>query len=166
MNGRIRLGALAPLMVSSLALGSVPFTAGSAQAVVPTATCSVTKRTSDMANIAGQGFTPGSTVRVLIGGISSGSFTIGATGTIAVGITGKVGVVSLQEEGGAKVICGTIQQAEQKESQDQYKKGFLDGFNAAKATCKAQAPQGVTAVDPNYEKGFNAGAAAAIAKYC
>ncbi|MGW2933288.1 hypothetical protein ACWDA7_15785 [Streptomyces sp. NPDC001156] len=74
--------------------------------------------------------------------------------------------MTMQEEGGPLLSCGTVQQAEQSQAQQQFAKGFTDGFNVAKATCKAQAPQGVTALDPNYEKGFNAGAAAAIAKFC
>ncbi|MET8641940.1 hypothetical protein [Streptomyces sp. NPDC004675] len=168
MNGRFRLAALAPLALSSLALGSVPFVAGSAHAAAPTATCHVTQSANSPSfNIIGQGLTPGAKVRIRQAGTSIG-MVAGADGNLAgsieVGSAG--GPVTMQEEGGPRLACGTVKQAEEKQTRDQYAKGYQDGFKLAKATCKAQAPQGVIAVDPNYEKGFNAGAAAAIAKYC
>ncbi|MEE1671586.1 hypothetical protein RCR19_39885 [Streptomyces sp. WAC07094] len=166
MNGRFRL--LAPLALSSLALGSVPLMAGSAQAVAPAATCHVTQSANSPSfNVIGQGLTPGAKVRIRQANLTVG-MVAGAdgrlAGTLRVGSTG--GAVTMQEEGGPRLTCGTVKQAEEKQTRDQYAKGYQDGFKLAKATCKAQAPQGVTAVDPNYERGFNAGAAAAIAKYC
>ncbi|POX54844.1 hypothetical protein C3488_00060 [Streptomyces sp. Ru72] len=121
----------------------------------------------DRFNVIGTGLTPGANVSISQGANSFGfraSADGGLSGTLTVSQQG--GPVTLQEEGGPKLSCGSVKQAEAKQTQEQYAKGYKDGFNLAKSTCKAQAPQGVTAVDPNYEKGFNAGAAAAIAKYC
>lgn len=168
MNGRTRLTALAPLAVSSLALGSVLFTGGSAQAVAPSASCHVTQdANAPTFSVIGQGFTPGANVKIQQG-TAALTMRAGADGGFQGTLTveAKGGPVTMQEEGGPKLSCGTVQQGEQQEAQSQYQKGYLDGFTAAKATCKAEPKQGVTALDPNYEKGFNAGAAAAIAKYC
>ncbi|MGW5664305.1 hypothetical protein ACWEWG_30210 [Streptomyces sp. NPDC003758] len=169
MNTRSRLAALAPLALSSLALGSLPLTAAPAQAATPKATCHVTQdaQKPDRFNVIGTGLTPGADVSISQGGATAflrASADGGLSGTLTV--SQKGGPVSMQEEGGPKLSCGSVKQAEEQQTQDQFAKGFKDGFNLAKATCKAQAPQGVTAVDPNYEKGFNAGAAAAIAKFC
>ncbi|MEU1598792.1 hypothetical protein ABZ468_39770 [Streptomyces sp. NPDC005708] len=170
MNGRFRLAALAPIAVSSLALGALPLMAGTAHALTPSATCHVTQdaQKPDRFNIIGQGLTPGADVSVKQGGFTA-FFTAtadgGINGTLTVSASG--GPVTMQEQGGSKLSCGTVQQAEQSNAQQQFAKGFTDGFNTAKQTCKAQAPQqGLVAVDPNYEKGFNSGAAAAIAKFC
>ncbi|MGR6971462.1 hypothetical protein ACU639_18055 [Streptomyces cynarae] len=169
MNGRSRLAALAPLALSSLALGSLPLMAAPAQAATPKATCHVTQdaQNPDRFNVIGTGLTPGADVSIRQGTTTTfftASADGGLSGTLKVASAG--GPVTLQEKGGPTLSCGSVKQAEEQQTQDQFAKGFKDGFNLAKATCKAQAPQGVTAVDPNYEKGFNAGAAAAIAKFC
>ncbi|MED7821183.1 hypothetical protein [Streptomyces chiangmaiensis] len=160
---------MAPLALSSLALGSLPLMAGSAQAVTPKATCHVTQdaQKPERFNVVGTGLTPGADVTVAQGGHKT-FFTATAEGKLSSNLTiaSTGGTVTMQEEGGPMLTCGTVKQAEEKQTQDQYAKGYEDGFKLAKATCKAQAPQGITTLDPNYEKGFNAGAAAAIAKYC
>ncbi|MFD4947842.1 hypothetical protein ACFVYE_04360 [Streptomyces sp. NPDC058239] len=74
--------------------------------------------------------------------------------------------MTLQEEGGPRLTCGTVKQAEEKEVNDQLAMGFKAGFAAAKESCKAELPPTLGAPDPNYEKGFNAGTASAIAKFC
>jgi hypothetical protein len=170
LNGRFRLAALAPIAVSSLALGALPLMAGTAHALTPSATCHVTQDTQNPKrfNVAGQGLTPGSDVSVSQGG-GTVFFKATAEGTLSgsVQVSSAGGPVTMQEEGGPKLSCGSVKQAEQTNAQQQFAKGFTDGFNTAKQTCKAQAPQqGLVAVDPNYEKGFNSGAAAAIAKFC
>ncbi|MEF9903133.1 hypothetical protein [Streptomyces sp. P9-A2] len=168
MNGRFRLAALAPLLVSSLAVGSVPLVAGSAQAVAPTATCHVTQSPgSSLFNIIGQGLTPGAEVTIKQAN-STIIMTAGADGKLSgsAGLGATGGPVTMQEKGGPTLSCGTVEQAEQQDAQDQFKKGFTQGFALAKATCKEQAPQGAVAVDPNFEKGFKEGAAAAIAQFC
>ncbi|GHB54063.1 hypothetical protein GCM10010377_51330 [Streptomyces viridiviolaceus] len=168
MNGRIRLAALAPLAVSSLALGSVPFTAGSAQAVAPSATCHVTQSANSSSfNVVGQGLTPGASVTIRQGGLTvtqTAGADGGLQGSLSVGSSG--GPVTMQEQGGPRLRCGTVKQAEQKQGEDQFTRGFQAGFAAARQTCQAQLPQAATAPDPNFERGFKAGADAAIARFC
>ncbi|MER6103510.1 hypothetical protein ABT115_14590 [Streptomyces sp. NPDC001832] len=77
--------------------------------------------------------------------------------------------MTLQEEGGPALTCGTIGQAEQKDAQDQFNKGFQDGFTSGKKLCGMalqQGLQGLVPLDPNYQKGFTAGSNAAIAQFC
>ncbi|GGT54760.1 hypothetical protein [Streptomyces atratus] len=170
MNGRFRFIALAPLAVSSLALGSVSFATGSAQAVAPAATCHVTQDPGGNAfNVIAQGLTPGSPVQLRVGGkITPVALEAGADGGLQTSlsvITG-FGAMTLQEEGGPRLTCGTVKQAEEKEVNDQLAMGFKAGFAAAKEACTAELPAGIAAPDPNFEKGFNMGKDAAIARFC
>ncbi|ATZ29383.1 hypothetical protein ACFZBM_37975 [Streptomyces lavendulae] len=163
MKPRIRLAVLAPVLMSSLALGSAPLLAASAQAAaVPSLTCSVkqTPNTTGKYNVSVTGAQPGTTVTVR-GGSATNQFIFatnadddGNASTSGFIPAGKV-TASNQDD---KVTCGTVKQAEQKNAQDQYNAGFQRGLFETLKTCKQQsANQGLTQPDPNYERGYNAG---------
>ncbi|MFG2621610.1 hypothetical protein ACGFXC_28740 [Streptomyces sp. NPDC048507] len=161
-------------MATSLVLGPAAFlTAGSAEAAVPTTTCTVTKSlTEGQFDVSGKGLTPGAKV-IIRGGGNQISKTADANGSVSVKsvfpnnskVTLIVGKKSNPKE---TVSCGTAQQAQQKDAQDQLKKGFAAGFAATRTACTEKAPpQGVAPLDPNFEKGFKQGVDAAInSKFC
>ncbi|MFI5827648.1 hypothetical protein ACIA6C_10340 [Streptomyces sp. NPDC051578] len=69
--------------------------------------------------------------------------------------------------GDDKATCGTVKEAEQQDAQTQYSKGYQKGFDDTKAHCKMTQQNNLTQLDPNYEKGYNAGAKAALdSKFC
>ncbi|WP_328621123.1 hypothetical protein [Streptomyces sp. NBC_00354] len=168
MKPRIRLAVLASVVVSSLALGSAPLLAASAQAAaVPSLTCSV-KKTPNAAgkyDVTASGGQPGTTMTFL-GGTATNQFSAevtvndGGTATTSGFIpVGKV-TASNQDE---KVSCGTVKEAEQQDAQAQYRAGFRKGLADTKEDCKKKPQnQNLTQLDPNFEKGYNAGAAAAL----
>lgn len=49
---------------------------------------------------------------------------------------------------------------------DQYEKGFKKGFQAVKADCGAKPPNDLRELDPDYQKGYEAGAALAAKTFC
>ncbi|MFE7513854.1 hypothetical protein ACFU8I_21915 [Streptomyces sp. NPDC057540] len=157
------MAVLAPLTVSSLLLGSVALTVGSAQAV-PSATCTVKQSTqANKFNVSGKDFKPGKTILVE-GGNSTATLKANANGEFSVTDFFPAGEVTAVQIGGHSVTCGTVKQTEQKDAQNQYRMGYRQGVADTKADCKKNAPkQGVAALDPNYEKGYNAGAAAVLA---
>ncbi|MET9885247.1 hypothetical protein ABZZ20_19365 [Streptomyces sp. NPDC006430] len=170
MKRRIRLAVLTPLVVSSLALGAVPLLTDSAQAAAPSITCSVKKsQTAGKYDIQVKGAQPG--VRVTItGGSATSRFTSSGLADDAGEFNDSgfipVGVVTAAQQG-TKITCGTVKQAEQQDAQAQYAAGFRKGLADTKADCKKEPPlQGVAPLDPNYERGYNAGAQAALDKYC
>jgi hypothetical protein len=170
-----RLTILAPLLLFSLALGPAAVAAqgatGQAPALVPAkARCLLTQ---DSANskpndpkftLAASGF-KSDTVSFSGGNggggakLSNGSFSFNNLGPGRYTVSGdKDGTVN----------CGSTPkpQSEQKGANNQYKKGFSDGFAAIRSSCTAKPPQSLTAVDPNYQKGFTDGAALAAKKFC
>ncbi|TDU77522.1 hypothetical protein [Streptomyces sp. KS 21] len=163
MNPRIRLAVLAPVVVSSLALGSAPLLAASAQAAaVPSLTCSVkqTPNATGKYDVSVTGAQPGTTVTVH-GGNATNQFNFatkadddGNASTSGFIPAGKV-TASNEDD---KVSCGTVKQAEQKNAQDQYNAGFQRGLFETLKTCKENsAQQRLAQPDPNYERGYNAG---------
>ncbi|MFF4716109.1 hypothetical protein ACFY2V_32655 [Streptomyces eurythermus] len=167
MNGRrVRLAVLAPLAVSSLALGTVTFSATTAAAASPT--CSV-RNTDNPRNllVSGKDFRPNKSVAVESADGAEGSVRADATGRFTLTVTDASGTVSAQQIGGSVVGCGTAEEGEQGNAQEQYKKGFDQGFATVRKNCAATEPQqGFAAVDPNFEKGFKDGAKQASRQFC
>ncbi|MEU9378555.1 hypothetical protein AB0D94_33045 [Streptomyces sp. NPDC048255] len=163
MKRKIRTAVLAPLTVSSLLLGSVALTSNAAQAV-PSASCTVKESaTAGRFDVTGKGFQPGKAV-LLESRNGTSTSTANAKGEVSsTGFFTSPAVTAVQF-GTAEVTCGTVQETEQKDAQDQYRKGFRQGLADTKEDCKKEPPkQGVAPLDPNFEKGYNAGAAAALA---
>ncbi|MEV5144469.1 hypothetical protein [Streptomyces sp. NPDC052727] len=167
MNGRrVRLAVLAPLAVSSLALGAVTFTASTATAASPT--CGV-RSTNDPKNlqVSGKDFKPNKAVAVESANGSEGTVKTDASGSFSLTVTDASGTVSAQQVGGPEVKCGTAEQGEQKNAREQFRQGFKDGFADIKQDCKENKKnQGVTAADPNWQSGYKAGAEAALKRFC
>ncbi|RSS81853.1 hypothetical protein [Streptomyces sp. WAC06614] len=68
---------------------------------------------------------------------------------------------------GESVKCGTLAQAEQKQSEDQYRAGYRYGFADLRRDCQKEPPRPrATAPDPDWQKGYDAGAADAADKFC
>ncbi|MEV6729805.1 hypothetical protein [Streptomyces sp. NPDC051364] len=167
MKPRIRLAVLAPVLVSSLALGSAPLLAASAQAAaVPSLTCSV-KQTPNAAgkyDVTATGAQPGTTVTFRGGTANkfSAEVTVNDGGTATTSGFIPVGKVTASNQD-EKVSCGTVKEAEQQDAQAQYSKGFRKGLAETQEGCKKKPQnQNLAQLDPNYEKGYNAGAAAAL----
>ncbi|MEU8585700.1 hypothetical protein AB0C59_01610 [Streptomyces sp. NPDC048664] len=175
-----RLAVLAPLVVSSLALAPVAAAhaasgpAHSPAAVPAKARCLLTQDAanskpgdpkftllasglkSDGVSFSGGnggGFSKVTDGAISFSGLNPGTYTI--TGD-------KDGTVKCGKTPGAK----TTDNGEKQDAKKQFKKGFSDGFAAVKKACDAKLPQGLTAVDPNYESGFKAGAALAATTFC
>ncbi|MFF5437417.1 hypothetical protein [Streptomyces achromogenes] len=168
MNARrVRLAVLAPLAVSSLALGAVTFSAPTAAAASPS--CSV--RNTDNPNnltVSGRDFKPNKSVAVESASGSEGSARADATGRFSLTVTDASGTVSAQQIGGPVVGCGTAEEGEQKNAKEQYRDGFDQGFAAVKRNCNAQQQQqqGLVGVDENFQKGFKDGAKRAGQLFC
>ncbi|MEU6670749.1 hypothetical protein [Streptomyces sp. NPDC046727] len=166
MNGRrVRLAVLAPLAVSSLAFGAVTFSAPNAAAATPT--CGV-RNTDNPKNllVSGKDFKPNKAVAVESASGAEGTVRADASGVFSLTVTDASGTVSAQQIGGPEVKCGTAEQGEQKNAQEQYAAGFQQGFQKMRETCKAEVPQGAVAVDENFRQGFNDGAAKAEQRFC
>ncbi|MEU6216596.1 hypothetical protein ABZ845_03605 [Streptomyces sp. NPDC047022] len=94
--------------------------------------------------------------------VTNGAISFSNLGPGSYTITGdKDGTVKCGRTPGAKTGTG-----EKKDAKKQYKKGFSDEFATIRKNCAGKLPQGLTAVDPNYEKGFNDGAALAAKTFC
>lgn len=172
MKRRIRPAVLTPLVVSSLALGSVPLLTSSAQAAAPSITC-IVKQTPGVAgryDVRVTGAQPGVQV-VITGGTPESQFTSTQAaddeGVVTTSGFIPVGPVTAQQKGGSPVTCGAVKEAEQQAAQAQYAAGYRRGLADTKADCQVNAPpQGLVPLDPNYEKGYNAGAQAALEQFC
>ncbi|MFE3526941.1 hypothetical protein ACFXOD_36265 [Streptomyces sp. NPDC059161] len=161
----MRLVVVGPLAVSSLALGALALPVGPAHAATPSMTCSLSDSTAIPGgfDVLVKGAKPGVEVQVkeAHGGASGAA---DANGEFKSGFGPRGPATATQ--GKTTISCGTVSQANQHDAQAQYSKGFRQGLADTKADCKKQPPQGLTAVDPNFEKGYNAGAAAGLAKFC
>ncbi|MFI9065291.1 hypothetical protein ACIGQE_26045 [Streptomyces sp. NPDC053429] len=171
MNRRVRLAVLTPLAVSSLAFGSVSLLAGSAQAAAPSLTCSVkqTPTSPGRYDVNVKGAQPGVEVSVQ-GGTATNRFIASGTADDD-GVFNSSGFIPAGKvtasSGDDKATCGTVKEAEQQDAQAQYSKGYQKGFDDTKAHCKMTQQNNLTQLDPNYEKGYNAGAKAALeSKFC
>ncbi|CAL9454347.1 MULTISPECIES: hypothetical protein [Streptomyces] len=166
MNARrVRLAVLAPLAVSSLALGTVTFSASTAAAASPT--CSV-RSTDNPRNllVSGRNFEPHRLVAVSSASGGVRAVRAGATGRFSLTITDASGTVRARQSGGRTVRCGTAGTG-QDNARKQYREGFRQGFAAVRANCDATQPrQGFAAVDENFRKGFRDGARLASRQFC
>ncbi|MFF9088184.1 hypothetical protein ACF1BE_17495 [Streptomyces sp. NPDC014991] len=166
MNGRrVRLAVLAPLAVSSLALGSMTFSASTAVAATPS--CSVARATAaNTVQVSGKDFKANRTVVVASSDGADGSAKADASGNFSLTITGAEGAVSAQQVGGTEAQCGSVAEQEKKNAQDQFSQGYRQGFADMRKDCKKNMPQQDVAPDPNWEAGFDKGAAAAAKQFC
>ncbi|MFD7283305.1 hypothetical protein ACFV80_41535 [Streptomyces sp. NPDC059862] len=58
-------------------------------------------------------------------------------------------------------------QSEQEQARAEFIQGQKDGFALGRELCEAAEPkQGVAALDPNYERGFESGKKSAIDRFC
>ncbi|MFD8980163.1 hypothetical protein [Streptomyces sp. NPDC059564] len=169
MKKFVRIAVLAPLAASPLVLGP---TALAHPAAAPAAgTCSVVQGYAPPPNnwaINGTGFT-GDTVPVTsdngatipaakvtagsvrVSGLSAGHYTVGG-----VACTGG-------QDPATGTGTGTDTGADAKV---QYDKGFQKAFQAIRASCTATQPKTLGEVDPNWQKGYDAGAALAAKTFC
>ncbi|MFI8419669.1 hypothetical protein [Streptomyces sp. NPDC085479] len=164
MNRKIRNAVLAPLAASSLLIGSVAFSTSAAQAA-PSATCSVKpSATGGTVDVSGKGFRPGKAYLIEGGGQTS-TGTANAKGEISSTGFFKPGQeITALQAGTPETKCGTVEEAEQKDAQEQYRMGYRQGVSDTREDCKKKEPKpGVAQIDPNYEKGYIAGSAAALA---
>ncbi|MEU3526130.1 hypothetical protein AB0E62_20065 [Streptomyces sp. NPDC038707] len=163
---RVRLAVLAPLAVSSLALGTVTFSASTAAAASPT--CSV-RSTDNPRNllVSGRNFKPNKFVAVTSASGGVGGVRAGATGRFSLTVTDARGTVRARQFGGSPVRCGTAGTGEQDNARKQYREGFRQGFAAVRENCDATQPrQGFAAVDENFRRGFRDGAKLASERFC
>ncbi|MFD8979397.1 hypothetical protein [Streptomyces sp. NPDC059564] len=166
MNRLMRLAVLTPLVASSLAFGSAALLAGSAQAAAPSMTCTLTdSATLDGVAVLVTGAKPGVRVDIVAVGVGSSSGPANAAGQATGGFSPKGGKVTATQDG-ATVACTTAE-ADQQDARAQYSAGFQKGLADTRTACKMQPPpQGAAPLDPNYEKGYAAGAQAALDKFC
>ncbi|MGW5254993.1 hypothetical protein ACWERW_18570 [Streptomyces sp. NPDC004012] len=175
MTRTSRLAMIAPLVVSSLALGpavAAHATTGQAPTTGPAkARCLLiedTKSTSDNPSftLVGSGFEPGF---VSFSGSKAGGGVKTSTGSFSVGGL-PAGHYSASSSADGKVNCGSTPKSkgskESKDAKAQYRKGFKDGFTTIRKNCSGKIKQGIVGVDANYEKGFKDGAALAAKQFC
>ncbi|MFF8724972.1 hypothetical protein ACF073_00600 [Streptomyces sp. NPDC015171] len=165
MNGRrARLAVLAPVAVSSLAVGMVTFSAASARAASPD--CGLAKTaTPDILSVSGQDFKPNKQVALESGAGHEGAIKADASGAWTLQVSSAEGTITAQQIGGPEVKCGTVDQTEQKNAKAQYRQGFREGFADMKADCKSNPPQ-QAAPDPNWQQGFKDGSDVAAKRFC
>ncbi|MFB0618255.1 hypothetical protein [Streptomyces sp. AGS-58] len=168
MNGRrVRLAVLAPLAVSSLALGSLSFSATTAAAASPS--CSVgTGSGQNTVQVRGSGFKPNKTVVVDSSRGADGSVRANANGRFSTTIMGARGFVTAHQVGTSGARCGMAKPGQQNNAMMQYRQGFKDGFADLKKDCKKNQQQFAVPqkVDPNWQRGYNDGAALASKRFC
>ncbi|WP_327133392.1 hypothetical protein OG311_23955 [Streptomyces sp. NBC_01343] len=170
-NKSLRIAVLIPLAASPLVLG--PTVLAHPAAAAPAAgTCNVTNGYAPPPNtwaINGSGFT-GDTVAVKgdngysnpaakvtngsvrEGGVPQGHYTVG-------GVTCTGGKDPVDAGTGTGTDTGADAKA-------QYDKGFQKGFQTIRGSCSAKPPQTLGEVDPNWQKGYDNGAALAAKSFC
>ncbi|MFJ8649056.1 hypothetical protein ACIRNI_23410 [Streptomyces sp. NPDC093546] len=166
--------------------GSVGVGALAAEAsAAPAITCQVTKGAGKTFGVSGSGFPDNEKVTAT----NSKGAVVGTTTTLPGGgfeFTGLPNDTYTVTSKFAKVTCAKANVPDEKKedkkkedkkkkddkkkkenkAKEQYRKGHTDGFNAIKKNCNAKTPKNLTALDPNYEKGYNAGAKLAADKFC
>ncbi|MFI6147217.1 hypothetical protein [Streptomyces sp. NPDC051109] len=179
MNRTRRIALLAPLLASSVALGPAAAASGAATgtAAAPEAgQCSLVKSGGKSDGTArytltGSGFNGSKKVTVTSEGGQSRTVGVSNSGhfqakhlpygqySAAAGQGGTVKCVSPEKPAG--------ETDKSKTPEEQYAAGRKAGFDQTKASCetKPKAP-GLTAVDPNYEKGYTDGSAEALKAFC
>ncbi|MFE9632292.1 hypothetical protein [Streptomyces sp. NPDC006463] len=116
-------------------------------------------------SVSGKNFVPNKTVIVDSGG-SDASIKANATGVFTVQLPDATGTVTAQQLNKAAVKCGTVEEQEATEGKAAYDEGWQMGFKRGKATCKTTPLQGTVANTEQFNKGFEAGAKAAVDKFC
>ncbi|MFF1284164.1 hypothetical protein [Streptomyces sp. NPDC058299] len=168
MNGRrVRLAVLAPLAVSSLALGSMTFSATTAAAASPS--CSVgTGNGQNAVRVSGSGFKPNKSIVVDSSQGADRSVRANGNGSFSTTIMGARGFVTAHQVGTSGARCGMVKKGQQNDAKAQYRQGFKDGFADLKKDCKKNQHQFAVPqkVDPNWQKGYDAGAATASKQFC
>ncbi|MCX4696389.1 hypothetical protein [Streptomyces sp. NBC_01408] len=91
-------------------------------------------------------------------------FTVRTNGVFGMGNLPAGSYTVVPSGSGEKAPCVDAKAAAQKNSREQFANGYRAGFTDLRKDCQKQPPQGT--VDPNFEKGFNAGAAAAEKRFC
>ncbi|MGW0754348.1 hypothetical protein [Streptomyces sp. NPDC002587] len=155
------MAVLPPL--SALALGSVTFFATPAQSVGPS--CAMAPGMGTAITVTGKNFVPNKTVIVDSGG-SDASTKANAAGAFSVSLPDATGTVTAQQLNGAVVKCGTVAEQEESEGRTAFDEGWKMGFQRGKNTCKTTPLQGTAANTEQFNKGFEAGAKAAVDKFC
>ncbi|MET7980147.1 hypothetical protein ABZW44_45720 [Streptomyces mirabilis] len=156
MNGRMRLAVLAPLMVSSLALGSVTFLAAPAQSASKPS-CGLSKTADpNKIQVSGQNFKPKKNVLFQSDAGGEGTAPTDAQGGFTSTLDGPEGTVTAVQIGGSEVTCGTVAATEEKTDKDTFTDGYNFGYNLAIKNCTkpnlANKPG-----DPMWDKGFDKG---------
>ncbi|MFI6145135.1 hypothetical protein [Streptomyces sp. NPDC051109] len=161
----VRISVLVPLAASPLVLGPT-LLAHPAAAASPA--CQVVQGYAPPSNnwaINGTGFT-GDTVQVTGDNGYTGSTKV-TGGSIRVPglLAGHYTVAGTECTGGGAPATkdgtdtGTDAKAE-------YDKGFQKGFQTIRGNCSAKPPQALNEVDPNWQKGYDNGAALAAKSFC
>ncbi|MEU9286858.1 hypothetical protein AB0D57_19625 [Streptomyces sp. NPDC048275] len=166
MNGYRRLAVLAPLTVSSLVLGSLTFLAAPAH-TAPAPSCGLSKsQTAGEATVNGKDFKPNKSVAFESAAGTEGTTKADASGKFTFTVKEAEGTVTAQQIGGPEVKCGTIAETEKKNAEEEFRRGFRDGLRETRETCKKEKPKTADALDPNYERGYDKGAARALERFC
>ncbi|MGW1728611.1 hypothetical protein ACWCQK_37740 [Streptomyces sp. NPDC002306] len=143
--------------------------ASSSAAAPSKAVCAVVRNTDAPGQatfaLRGEGFKEGSKVAFLGPGAAGTGFTVDADGAFVVPITTN-GQYHIQVDAGEATIKCAKSKGEQSQKDEERAAGFTAGFNAVKANCQAKEPQGIAPHTATWEKGWDAGAAAAAAKFC
>ncbi|MGW8784114.1 hypothetical protein ACWGNM_39465 [Streptomyces sp. NPDC055796] len=169
MIKRVRIGVLAALAASPLVLG--PTVLAHPAAAAPAAgTCSVVSGYAPPPNnlaLNGSGFTGDKVAVTGDNGYSDANVTV-TNGSVRIGSLppGHYTVAGVACTGGKDPVkdgTGTDTGADAKV---QYDKGYQKGFQTIRGNCSAKPPQTLGEVDPNWQKGYDNGAALAAKTFC
>ncbi|MFD8859807.1 hypothetical protein [Streptomyces vinaceus] len=168
----VRISVLAPLVASPLVLG--PLAAALPAAAAPAAgTCTVSEsKYTPKANkwsVSGDGFPANTTVAVKgDNGYSNPSYAVTADGKVRILelTAGHYTVGGVACTGGAAPEKDASGTDPGKDPKAQYDMGFQKGFQAIRNSCTATQPKTLTEIDPNYQKGYDNGAALAAKRFC
>ncbi|WP_405978831.1 hypothetical protein [Streptomyces sp. NBC_00158] len=168
-NKFLRIAVLTPLAVSPLVLG--PTVMAHAAPAAPTAgTCEVIKGYGKPPNewaVQGKGFTEDVVSVKGDNGYSNPDYKP-TKGSVAIGSVpaGHYTVGGVTCTGGTDPVKTGTDTGTDADAKAQYDKGFQKGFQAIRAQCGAKPPQNLAQVDPNWQKGYDAGAALAAKTFC
>ncbi|MFE2478351.1 hypothetical protein [Streptomyces sp. NPDC059389] len=174
MITRVRIGVLAVLAASPLVLGPTVL-AHSAAAAPAAGTCKASESAyspkADKWAVFGEGF-PADTKVAVKGdnGYSDPAYQVTGDGKVRIvelaaghytvgGVACTGGAAPVKDGTGTDTDTGADAKA-------QYDKGFQKGFQAIRGSCSAKPPQTLGEVDPNWQKGYDNGAALATKAFC
>ncbi|MFJ3880738.1 hypothetical protein ACIPW5_25170 [Streptomyces sp. NPDC090077] len=172
MRKSTRLSVLAPLLVSSLAIGPAAFAqAPAADARVPAGTCKLQAggyNNPSSLKLTGNGFPENTTVEIKSDGGYANSYKVPTGGNFQLnGLPyGTYTVAGTSCSGGGPAKQGDQQQPNTDAAKTEYDKGYRSGFQAVKDNCQAKPPQTAVPPDQNWTDGYNAGAALAAKTFC